>query len=230
MYYKISNTANKEQLEAWTNTSFKYPHLYEPQLLINGLNEVSIPLVTMDNPKEIALAIWGMLPEKYKEDWNIFQSISNTLNLHEKLMDSDLWYAHALKQRRSLIPVTGFFTSYLKDGEAYPYYISLKSGKPFYLAGVYNILEDGFITCSLLVGKANAFIKKFENVVDCMPLIVTREAKEEWLHMDTSIHKIRDILKNPLVNEYQASPIAKELFNNDITYDSMLLPYDYDNA
>lgn len=230
MYYKISNTAEKEQIETWTNTKFKYPHLYQPQLLINGLNEVSIPVITMEKTHEISLAIWGMLPEKYKEDWNIFQNTTNTLNLHEELMDSNLWYANALKQRRSIIPVTGFFTSLLKDGELYPFYISLKNGSPFYLAGVYNTLDDGFITCSLLVGKANAFIKKYQNIVDCMPLIVTKENKDEWLNSSTPIIKIREILKSPVANEYQARPIAKELFNNDITYDSMLLPYDYDNA
>lgn len=230
MYYKISNTAKKEEIESWSNAVFKYPHLYEPQLLINGLNEVSIPLITMEKPNELALAIWGMLPEKYKEDWTIFQSSTNTLNLHEELMDSDLWYAIALKHRRSVIPVTGFFTSFLKDGVAYPYHISLKSGKPFYLAGVYNILDDGFITCSLLVGKANAFIKRFQNVVDCMPLIVTKDTKDEWLNKATPIAKIRDILKSPIAAEYQARPIAKELFNNNITYDGMLLPYDYDKV
>ena len=230
MYYKISNTAKKKEIESWTNAVFKYPHLYEPQLLINGLNEVSIPLLTMEKPNELALAIWGMLPEKYKDDWTIFQSSTNTLNLHEELMDSELWYANALQQRRSVIPVTGFFTSLLKDGVAYPYHISLKSGKPFYLAGVYNILEDGFITCSLLVGKANSFIKKFQNIVDCMPLVVATERKNEWLNKGTSIANIREILNSPITNEYHASPIAKELFNNNITYDSMLSPYNYDEV
>lgn len=230
MYYKISNTAKKEQIESWTNSIFKYPHLYEPQLLINGLNEVSIPLITMENPKELALAIWGMLPEKYMEDWTIFQSTTNTLNLHEESMNSDLWYANTLKHRRCLIPVTGFFTSYLKEGEVYPYYISLSSGKPFYLAGVYNTLEDGFITCSILVGKANTLIKKFQNVVDCMPLIVTNQTKDAWLNENSPIRTVREILKKPVANEYQACPIAKELFNNDITYDSMLSPYDYSDV
>lgn len=230
MYFKISNTAKREQMEKWTNTSFKYPHLYEPQLVINGLNEVSIPVITIENPNELALAIWGMLPEFYEEDWTIFQNTTNTLNLHEESMSSDLWYVDALKHRRSLIPVTGFFTSYLKEGKTYPYYISLKDNKPFYLAGIYNTLEDGFITCSLIVGKANNFIKKFQNVVDCMPLIVTANNKEEWLDKNTPLDYIKKILKSPIANKFQANPIAKELFNNDITYDSMLLPYQYDNS
>jgi putative SOS response-associated peptidase YedK len=230
MYFKISNTAKREQMEKWTDTSFKYPYLYEPQVVINGLNEVSIPIITIDKPDEMNLAIWGMLPERYEEDWTIFQNTTNTLNLHEASMNSDLWYVDALKYRRCLIPVTGFFTSYLSEGKVYPYYISLKNNEPFYLAGVYNTLEDGFITCSLLVGKANNFIKKYQNLVDCMPLIVMSNEKDAWLDKSIPLKDIKQFLKSPVANKYQANPIAKELFNNDITYDSMLLPYQYDNS
>lgn len=227
MYFKISNTAKKEMMEEWSNASFKYPNLYKPQVVINGLNEVSIPIITMEEKDMITLSIWGMLPERYKEDWHIFQNNTNTLNLHEESMSSGLWYSEPLKTRRCVIPVTGFFTSYLRDGETYPYYVTLKNGKPFYLAGIYNRLDDGFITCSLLVGKANTFIRKFQNVVDCMPLIVSENDKYEWLDDDTPIDRIKQLLKNPVEDVFQSHPIAKELFNNDISYDSMLLPYEY---
>ncbi|MFS4469770.1 SOS response-associated peptidase [Maribacter sp. 2210JD10-5] len=227
MYYKISNTAEKDTIEKWANASFKYPNLYQPQQVINGLNEVSIPIITMENQTEIALAIWGLLPEKYKEDWDIFQNATNTLNFHEESMNSEMWYTKALENRRGIIPVTGFFTHYLKNGDSYPYYISLKNGKPFFLASIYNQLEDGFFTCSLLVGQANSFIKKFQNMIDCMPLTVAPEEKEEWLNSNTPISKIKETLKSPLENDFVATPIAKELFNNNISYDSMLLPYEY---
>lgn len=230
MYFKISNTAKSGLLEDWSNASFKYPKLYKPQVIINGLNEVSIPIITMEEKDIISLSIWGMLPEKYKEDWNIFQNSTNTLNLHEDTMGSGLWYTDALKKRRSLIPVTGFFTSYLRNGETYPYYVGLKNNKPFYLASIYNRLEDGFITSSLLVGKANTFIKQFQNVVDCMPLIISENNKTKWLDDETPIAKIKSILKSPAGDIFQAHPIAKELFNNNITYESMLLPYEYSES
>lgn len=230
MYFKISNTASKDLLEQWSGASFKYPLLYKPRIIINGLNEVSIPIITMEEKDMITLAIWGMLPEKYKDEWNIFQNSTNTLNLHEQFMESGLWYSEPLSTRRSVIPATGFFTSYLRNGEMYPYYVTLNSGKPFYLASIYNRLEDGFNTCSILVGKANKFIQKFQNVVDCMPLTVSEYDKSEWLDTGTSIERIKQLLKTPTDEVFQAHPIAKELFNNDISYDSMLLPFEYNKT
>ncbi|NNE76725.1 MAG: hypothetical protein HKN31_06590 [Pricia sp.] len=227
MYFKISNTAEKEILEQWAGASLKHPHLYTPQVVINGLNEVTLPIITTEEQHTISLAIWGMLPENYNDDWIVFQNTANTLNLHEESMDSDLWYVDALKNQRALIPVTGFFTSYLRNGDSYPYFIGLKSGRPFYLAGIYTTLADGFITCSLLVGKANAFIRKYQNVVDCMPLTIPKNGKDEWLDQRTPHSKIRQILKSPATNDFYANPIAKDLFHNNITYDSMLRPYEY---
>lgn len=229
MYFKISNTAERDILEAWSNTSLKYPKLYKPQIIINGLNEVAIPIITMEEKNSISLSIWGILPEKYNEDWSIFQNTFNTLNLQAHNMNSDLWYAEAYRKRRSLIPVTGFFTSYLRNGETFPFYISLKSGKPFYLASIYNKLEDGFLTSSLIVGKADSFIKKFQNIVDCMPLVISERNKTEWLSKETSNENLSVILNSPVDNIFQAHPIAKEFFNNDISYDSMLLPFEYQN-
>lgn len=228
MYFRLSNTAQKEQMEKWSGTLFKYPNLYRPQVLINGLNEVSIPIISMDGPNKLALAIWGMLPENYKEDWTVFQSQSNTLNLHEKTMHSDLWYAEAFRSRRCLIPVTGFFTAFIRQGQSFPQFIGLKNGGLFYLAGIYTILDDGFTTCSLLLGNANVFTKAAQNVVDTVPLIIDRMNKDVWLDSRTSLLKCRDLLQQPEDHQFKSHSIAKELFNHDITYDSMLEPYEYE--
>lgn len=228
MYFRLSNTAQKETIEKWTGALFKYPSLYRPQELINGLNEVSIPIISMEERQTLSWAIWGMLPENFKEDWAIFQNLSNTLNFHEKAMSSNLWYAEAFKSRRCLIPVTGFFTSYIKNGQSFPHFISRKNGDPFYLAGIYTILEDGFNTSSILLGKANSFIRTSQNVVNTTPLIIDRADKNSWLDSKTSLNLGKRLLQPPEDNEFQFHPIAKELFNHDITYDSMLEPYDYE--
>lgn len=227
MYFKLSNTATKEILEKFTKATFKYPNLYTPQQVINGLHEVSVPIVTMQEKDKISLSIWGLLPTKYSEDWSVFQCICNTLNLHENTLDSNLWFAQPLKERRGLLPVTGFFTSFLKNGKSFPYHISLKSGKPFYLASIYNTLEDGFITCALLVGKSTGYIRQYQNTVDSMPIIIGEEDVESWLAYQTPFEQVKNILKRTPICDFKATPIAKELFNNDISYDSMLVSYEY---
>ncbi len=134
------------------------------------------------------------------------------------------------EKQRSLIPITGFFTSYLRNGQVFPYFVGLKSGKPFYLAGIYNKLDDGFLTTALLLGKANTFIKQFQNIVDCMPLVILERNKRAWLDEDTDKNEISDLLDSPTDDAFHAYPIAKEFFNNDISYDSMLMPYEYSDS
>lgn len=227
MYFKISNTAELDQIEFETNALFKYPNLHVPQVVISGLTEVSIPIITMEEPNFVSLAIWGMLPEYYKEDWDLFQRLTNTLNIHTNTLDSNLWYTNSFHERRCIIPVTGFYTSILRDGEIYPYFVNSKSGGILYLAGMYTVLDDGFITCSLLTGPVDTYLGAYQNLVDFMPLIIGQENKDEWLNEHTKINRAKDLLKIPQSSHLKTNPIAKGLFNQDISYDSMLMTYEH---
>jgi len=227
MYFKISNTAKMREIERDVNALFKYPNLYSPQVVISGLTEVSIPIITMNEPEVINLAIWGLLPSNFNDDWELFQKLTNTLTLPAHKLESDIWYHDSFMNRRCIIPVTGFFTSVLKNGEIYPYHVSCKKGEILYLAGIYTILDDGFITCSLLTGPLEREVVNFQNLVDYMPAIIDRDDKYEWFFSDTTIERAQEILQPPHKTELEIRPIAKNLFNQDISYDSMLMPYEY---
>ena len=227
MYFKISNTAEIRVMEREANALFKYPNLYSPQILINGLNEVSIPIITMEETDIVSLAIWGLLPSNYKDDWELFQSLTNTLNIHIDTLNSDLWYVDAIYERRCLIPVTGFFMSVLRNGEIFPHYIGAKNEGLLYLAGIYTVLEDGFITCALLTGPLDEHLGEYQNLVNFMPIIINEQNKAAWLEQDTNSNRTKEILNAPYNIQLEAKPIAKGLFNQGITYNSMLKPYEY---
>ncbi|WP_405411814.1 SOS response-associated peptidase [Maribacter sp. Asnod1-A12] len=227
MYFKISNTAKMKEIERDLNALFKYPNLYSPQVVINGLNEVSIPVVTMADSNTISLAIWGLLPSSFHEDWELFQKLTNTLTIPSYNLETDIWYHDSFTSRRCIIPVTGFFTSVLRKGGIYPYHVNNKRGEILYLAGIYTVLEDGFITCSLLTGPLENEVVKFQNLVDYMPIVINHDDKQEWLSTETRIDRVIDILKPPHTTELNVEPIAKNLFNLDISYDSMLMPFEY---
>lgn len=229
MYYKISNTAERERIERLFGVSLKNPNIYNPEVLINGFDESNILIVTEEEPKVASLAIWGMLPEGFEEDWDVFQSTTNTLNIDARLIDSELWCASSFEKRRCLIVLTGFFTTFLKDGNAYPYHIGLPSGEPFFLAGIYNTLDDGFLTSSMLVGETDEFTRQFQNVVDCKPIVISQNVSETWLDSTTPINKIKELMSEPLSTELHATPIEKEFFNQDISYNSMLERHTYPN-
>lgn len=229
MYYKLSNTANRSRIERRFGVSFKYPNLHRPEMVINGLNETNVSIITAEQPDIISLGIWGILPEDYADEWATFQNVSNTLHIDESAIASEFWYSKSFEERRCLFIVTGFFTSYIRDGVVYPYYIGLESGAPFLLAGIYNTLDDGFITCALVLKKANDFIRKFQNVGDFMPIVVPDNLADIYLDDAMTQKGIKAFLDQPHEHGLCATPIEKEFFNQNITYDSMLEPYDYQN-
>ena len=227
MYFKISNTAKMKEIEQDVNALFKYPNLYTPQVVISGLNEVSIPVITMNEPNAVNLAIWGLLPTTFNDDWELFQKLTNTLTISAQKINTNMWYHDSFMNSRCIIPVTGFFTSVLKNGEIYPYHVSSKNGGILYLAGIYTILDDGFITCSLLTGPLEKQVVSYQNLVDYMPVIIDHDDKYEWLSEETKIERAQMILQPPHKTDLEIRPIARNLFNQDISYDSMLLPYEY---
>ena len=229
MYYKLSNMADRSRIERKFGVSFKYPNLYKPEMFINGLNETNVSIITAEQPDIITLGIWGILPEDYTGEWATFQNVTNTLHIDESAIESELWYGSSFKERRCLFIVTGFYTSYLSDGVVYPYYIGLESGAPFFLAGIYNILQDGFITCSLVLKKADDFIRKFQNVGDFMPIVIPDNLADIYLDGTIMPNEIKAFLRQSHEHELNATPIAKNFFDQNISYDSMLAPYDFRN-
>lgn len=221
MYYKLSNTASKNELENALGRPLKYPYLYKKQILINGLNEVSVPIVSMEDQHTIVPAIWGLLPEGYKGDWSDFQNLCNTLNVSLESMDSNVWYAKSLRNKRCLIPVTGFFTFYISSGTVYSFYLTRSNGLPFCLAGLYTQLDDGFISCSIITRRVDAIIEKIHNLGQGMPIILNHELHAAWLQESATMVEIKEILYTP--HKYQIKPhsIAGEFHRNNISHRSL---------
>lgn len=230
MYYKLSNTANKNELENALGCPLKYPYLYKKQILINGLDEVSIPIVAMEDRHTIIPAIWGLLPEGYQGEWSSFQNLCNTLNVALESIDSNVWYAKSLWNKRCLIPVTGFFTSYVSGGTVYPLYLRRSNGFPFCLAGLYTQLDDGFISCSIITRRANRLIKRVHNLGHTMPIILNRQLHTPWLQENLKMFEIKEMLYKPHKYQIASHPIARTFYKNNISYDSMLKPVLYKNA
>ncbi len=228
MHYRISNTAKRGKIEEEFGIPFKYPKIYRPQQVINGLDEVTIPLVLKENPDVIRQGIWGILPENYREDWYHFQNSFNTLNLRYDSIKENNWLRHSLLNRRCLIIANGYFTSYLYNGQLYPYYVYMKGRKPFAMAGLYNVLEDGFVTSSVLIGKADPTVRQIQNLDDGMPVILGPDQRDLWLQ-DIEEEQIAGMLNSPRSHELLAHPIARQLFNQNIGYTSMLEPVFYKN-
>ncbi len=227
MYYRLSNIAERKVLEEEFGIPLKYPGLYYPKQIINGLDEETLFIIAAGQENMITPAIWGLLPEEFMDDWNVFQNTLNTLNLDESNFYEGSWCGTAFTNRRCLVIVTGFFTAFLHQGNVYPYYVKRADKKPFCIAGVYNRLEDGFLTCSILTTKANRFTEKIQNLGSQMPLILSKNKWSDWLDIDLTESTVKEMFEHVSENNLEAHLIAKEFFNQNITFDSILEPVIY---
>ena len=227
MYRKISNIAEKELIEKELGVTYKYPKLYTIHSVIDGSEESTLSVVTSENPDQISYAIWGILPTSFTDEWSEFQKAFSTLSVHRDDLNSNRIFQEPYRHRRCIIIITGFFIYHLHNGSLYPYHVYLNTKKPLYVAGLYNTLDDGFITCSMVMTKATGVVDSIQNLNDDMPLFVSGDCYNTWLDSNANKADVDNILFNPCHLELKSHPIAKEFFKNDIEYDTMLEPVFY---
>lgn len=197
MFYKISNIANIDAIERKFHVVFQFPNLYKPSRLIEGLKESTVAIITSFEPKKVAYAIWGLLPESFEDNWSVFQNVFNTLNVRvETLQSGGEVYTNALKQRRCVIIATGFYTTFLTEGSVERCHVHLPNFEPFPIAAIFNELNDGFLTCALVLIKANDSFKNVPNISDLKPLVLSNGELEQWLDMSTPIDNINKICED----------------------------------
>ncbi|WP_417372043.1 SOS response-associated peptidase family protein [Gelidibacter japonicus] len=206
MFYKISNIADRKSIEERFHVSFEFPNLYKPKALIDGLKESTISVITQSDPHKAVYAIWGLLPENFEDNWSVFQDVVNTLNVKlETLENSNGLYSNLLQNRRCIIIATGFFTTWLANGTVERCHVHLPNYEPFAIAGVFNELSDGFITCSIVVTKISESFKDIPNISNLKPLVLNDRELKQWLDFSTSLEQIKKLCDdhNSLNFEYE---------------------------
>jgi len=227
MRYKFSNIAQKNTLENFAGVPLKFPKIYQPSPVITGDEETIVPIITQENPTCIDFGIWGLLPKDYDEDWQTFQNVIDTLTVVHEETEGNALYEDANNLNRCVVLATGFFTTYLHEGKTYPYYVYQKNEEPFYMAGYYSKLDDGFITITLLLKKIEPQLEKILNISKYIPKILDTTAKKQWLSKHSTKKTLDLLINTPTPLRLNSHSIAKELFKMDISYDSMLEPVEY---
>lgn len=105
------------------------------------------------------------------------------INARSETAASNNAFRGAMRKRRCLILADGFYEWRKEGKERFPVLITLRSGKPFAFAGLWETWKSkdtGEIvrSCTILTTAANGLI---ESVHDRMPVILTEETEALWL-------------------------------------------------
>jgi putative SOS response-associated peptidase YedK len=134
-----------------------------------------VAVVTQEGGRRYRPMRWGFLPHWYKSptDGPLL------INARAETVAEKPAFRKAVRERRCLVPCSGFYEWYREGGEKLPYYFHRADGTPLVIAGVWREWgEDALPTFAVLTTEANALMAPIHNRI---PVVIEREHWGKWL-------------------------------------------------
>jgi len=171
----------------------------------NAAPSQNLPVITNEQPKNIVLYRWGLVPH-WAKDIKIGYKM---INARAETITEKPSFKNAFKKRRCLVLADGFYEwQKNKDGKI-PHRIMLKDKSPFGFAGLWESWKDDqgkeLRSFTIITTESNALVKNFH---DRMPVILSPEQKNDWLDFDLQQEKLIKMLKPYPENKMTAYPVS----------------------
>ena len=171
-----------------------------------------------DEQRELVKLRWGLVPF-----WAKDPSIGNRMiNARAETVAEKPSYRNAYKHRRCLVLADGFYEWRRQGDVKTPYYISLASGEPFALAGLWENWTDkesgeSLQTTTLITTDANDFMAPLHHR---MPVILEAATATDWLAGSPDLLDDVAAITPPL----QAWPVDRRVNNARNEGDDLVRP------
>jgi len=177
------------------------PSVYIPRYNIAPTQPVAV--ITADYPNHLDHMRWGLVPS-WAKDISIGNKLINARG--ETLLEKPS-FRTAAKRRRCLIPADGFYEWDRSKRPSRPYYFQMQGGKPFAMAGLWEIWEsaegDLLKSCTIITTAANSLLGKIH---ERMPVILPQERGYDWLR------EYNETLLAPIDPEHMTMiPVSKRI-------------------
>jgi putative SOS response-associated peptidase YedK len=159
---------------------FRYDNeaVFPPRYNIAPSQPVAIVRNTPAGGREMALVRWGLVPG-WVRDPRAFKTL---INARSETAAEKPSFRAAMRHRRCLIPVDGFYEWKGAPGSKRPHLVRPRAGGPMALAGIFEnwLGADGseIETMTILTVAANAAMSALH---DRMPAIIAPEYFDAWL-------------------------------------------------
>lgn len=174
---------------------------------------------------ELCSLRWGLVPS-----WADDLAIGNRMiNARAESVAAKPAYRRAFKTRRCLIAADGFYEWQKTGRQKQPYYIRLKSDRPFGFAGLWETWSKGDApveSCSIITTNANELVMPIH---DRMPVIIPPEAYELWLSPgNQEIEVLQSLLLPYPAAEMTAYPVGTRVNSPAYRGSDCIEPYQQD--
>ena len=179
----------------------------EPRYNIAPTQYVAAIRNDQQGERELVMLRWGLVPF-----WAKDPSIGNRMiNARAETVAEKPSYRNAYKHRRCIVLADGFYEWRKQGNTKTPYFISLESGQPFALAGLWEDWTDrdsgeSLQTTTLITTDANDFMSQLHHR---MPVILEAATATDWLAGSNDLLDDVDAMTPPL----QAWPVDRRVNN-----------------
>lgn len=159
-----------------------------------------------DSNRQLSYMKWGLIPH-----WAKGASIGNhMINARSETVDQKSAFKNALKDRRCIIPASGFYEWQKVGTKKQPYYITLKDGSPMLFAGLWDrwTSPEGIVveSCTILTTNSNELVSPLH---DRMPVILDMKDIDRWLDCHvTEPAKLKALLTTHQSESMQLFPVS----------------------
>lgn len=171
--------------------------------------------------RHLKMMRWGLIPS-----WAKDATIGNKLaNARGETVAEKPSFRSAFKYHRCIIPASGFYEWKTERGIKAPWFVSLKSGQPMALAGLWETWHstegEAIMSCCIITTAANPLMQPIH---DRMPVILDPDQWPVWL--SPQIKQADRLL--PLIHPHnpefmQAWPVTRELNRVGLRNDAGLI-------
>lgn len=165
--------------------------------------------------RELVALRWGLIPF-----WADDPSLGNRMtNARSETVAEKPSFRKAFKSQRCLLVADGFYEWQETNGKKQPSYITLKDGRPFGLAGLWERWDkqgERIESCTILTTDANEIMSPIH---DRMPVIIPPEKYSLWLDPTEHDRKKLTRLLRPFDSD-EMTAYSVSTFVNNAKHDS----------
>lgn len=172
------------------------------QYHVSGFSHPHMVVQVAIDPKDLAIAQWGLIPGWTKDHATAEKFWNNTLNARGETIFEKPSFKDSAKNKRCVIVVDAFYEHHHFDGKAYPFLVQPKQNGYFLLAGLWSEWldkETGELrkTFTIVTTEAHSVMARIHNnpkqTEPRMPVILDESEVDVWFNgtqeqLETIIH------------------------------------------
>jgi putative SOS response-associated peptidase YedK len=187
--------------------------IFDPTLGIRSHFNIApsqmMPVIVQHEQVEMVMMQWGLIPHWVKDP----KKSMHPINAKAETLAESPMFCGLLKNKRCLVPASGFYEWKKEGTRKIPYYIHLKESSLFAIAGLYDVWYDArneaHPTYTIITTDANDLVAPLHNR---MPVILNQEHENRWLAGDApSADEMKNLLRPYPANEMDVYPVSSQV-------------------